>query len=145
MPLAVARARPLFLSDATVARLSCWVPRAAHEIALNHKKQLAVEFLAARYADLRAQMDKLDFALAAPQRVEALELKITGARYCSIQGHLAMSIKLEDNNGKRNTLYERSLMDMPPVDSDEQYTIDDVLIRQWHEADLFVGLASGVN
>ena len=119
-----------------------WPLRAAREIALNHNKQLSAEFLAQDYAALRARMSKLDFVLTAPEHMPGAQLRVVGARYCSIQGHLAAQIKLENPQGKHYTLYERSLTDTPTLPSQSEYMVDGVRIQVWREAGLFFGLAS---
>jgi len=119
-----------------------WPLRAAKEIALNHKKQLSAEFIATDYATLRARMSKLDFVLTAPQQLPNTQLSVVGARYCSIQGHLAAQIKLEDSQGKHYTLYERSLIDTPTLPNQSEYMVDGIRVQAWREAGLFFGLAS---
>lgn len=144
--LAVAALLALFitlpLTQWYVADQGDWPLRAAREIALNHKKQLTAEFLAQDYAALRAHMSKLDFVLTAPEHMPEAQLRVVGARYCSIQGHLAAQIKLEDPQGKRYTLYERSLIDTPTLPSQSEYMVDGVRIQEWQEAGLFFALAS---
>ncbi len=119
-----------------------WPLRAAREIALNHKKQLSAEFLAQDYAMLRARMNKLDFVLTAPEHMPVTQLRVVGARYCSIQGHLAAQIKLENPQGKHYTLYQRSLTDTPTLPAQSEYMVDGVRVQEWPEAGLFFGLAS---
>ncbi|MAE95782.1 MAG: hypothetical protein CL910_14085, partial [Deltaproteobacteria bacterium] len=70
------------------------------EIALNHSKNLTVEFAAVGYPRLREQMAELDFSLRAPRRTPGGDLHMLGGRYCSIQGRLAAQIKLEDERGR---------------------------------------------
>lgn len=124
-----------------VASSEDWSMRAAREIALNHKKQLAIEFLATDYASLRTQMSKLDFVLTAPSRMPVAGLAVVGARYCSIQGHLAAQVRLQDRDGHSYTLYQRSLHGVPILAAEQQHMIDGVQIREWQEAGLFFGLA----
>lgn len=119
-----------------------WSAVAAREIALNHKKQLAVEFPAMDYASLRAQMSKLDFVLTAPARLPIDGLQVVGARYCSIQGHLAAQVRLQDSDGRIYTLYQRTLLGVPVLEGVQEHVIDGVHIREWQEAGLFFGLAS---
>ncbi|MBI3777251.1 MAG: hypothetical protein HY273_17195 [Gammaproteobacteria bacterium] len=119
-----------------------WNVRAAREIALNHKKQLAVEFPDTDYASLRTQMSKLDFVLTAPSRLPIEGLRVVGARYCSIQGHLAAQVRLQDRDGRSYTLYERTSHGMPPLEAAQQHMIDGVQIQEWQEAGLFFGFAA---
>jgi len=119
-----------------------WTARAAQEIALNHKKQLREEFVATDFATLRRQMSKLDFPLVEPASLSALGLRVVGARYCSIQGHLAAQIKLTDVQGRRYTLYQTHIAADMAADVEWRSRIDGIDIRQWREADLFFGLAT---
>lgn len=131
---------PLTLWQATMSSED-WSAVAAREIALNHKKQLAIEFPATDYASLRTQMSKLDFVLTAPARLPVEGLQVVGARYCSIQGHLAAQVRLQDRNGRSYTLYQRSLHGVPTLAEEQQHLIDGVQIREWQESGLFFGLA----
>ncbi len=120
---------------------STWALRAAQEVALNHKKQLGVEFSGTDYESLRTQMSKLDFVLAAPTRLQNAGLRLVGARYCSIQGHLAAQIKLQDDRGQEYTLYQTHLPSPVPTLAAEDYSVNSVRIQEWQEAGLFFALA----
>ena len=113
----------------------------AAEIALNHSKNLAIEFPAKGYAELREQMDKLDFTLRPPGLPGLRGLRIVGGRYCSIQGHLAAQIKLEDDAGRRVTLYQTRFADgfagLPEGDRE----LEGLRIRIWRDGDLLLGIA----
>lgn len=125
--------------------VSDWTTRAALEVALNHRKHLAPEFEASDYDALRAAMDKLDFGLVAPQELPEPGLRVTGARYCSIQGNLAAQIKLRDPHGVEYTLYQTHLepdADLPPTE--REFVIDGVRIRQWQEGGVFLAFAESV-
>jgi hypothetical protein len=119
-----------------------WVTLAAREVALNHRKDLAPEFKANDYDVLRAAMRKLDFVLIAPQHLPEPGLRVTGARYCSIQGHLAAQIKLRDAQGIEYTLYQTHLK--PNADAspaEREFVIDGVRIWQWYEGGLLFAFA----
>lgn len=119
-----------------------WTLRAAQEVALNHKKQLAAEFLGADYDSLRLQMGKLDFVLTAPARLRESRLRLVGARYCSIQGHLAAQIRLKDDQGHEYTLYQTHLPSPTVAFSASDYRVDGIRIQEWREAGLFFALAT---
>lgn len=110
------------------------------EIAMNHRKQLNLEFSARDYATLQAQMGKLDFALAPPSNPAASSLHVVGARYCSIQGQLAAQIRARDLAGTVYTLYETKLTDRLRAVAGE-VEAEGVRIRLWSENGLFYGLA----
>jgi hypothetical protein len=119
-----------------------WATLAAREVALNHRKHLAPEFEAADYDALRAAMGKLDFVLLAPRELPEPGLRLTGARYCSIQGNLAAQIKLRDARGVEYTLYQTHIKPNADVPAAErEFVIDGVRIRQWRENGLFFALA----
>jgi hypothetical protein len=110
------------------------------EIAMNHKKQLPLEFSAGDYAGLQLQMNKLDFALAPPSSPATSEMHVIGARYCSIQGQLAAQIRLRDTTGRVYTLYETRLTDKLREVGGE-VKAEGVRVRLWKENGVFCGLA----
>ncbi|MAE97351.1 MAG: hypothetical protein CL910_22100 [Deltaproteobacteria bacterium] len=112
-----------------------------HEIVLNHRKNLAVEFDAEDYLGLREQMDRLDFALLRPQRFGGGELQLLGGRYCSLQGRMAAQLKLEDEEGRVLTLYQTGFGEVFEGLPEEQRELDGIPIRIWREGDLLFGLA----
>jgi len=116
--------------------------RVAQEIALNHNKQLAVEFVGNNLAYLRDEMKKLDFNLVASEKIAQANFTIAGGRYCSIQGQLAAQIKLIDQQGRRYTLYQTHLSDTLKSLPATEYIANGLPIQQWREQDVFFGLAS---
>lgn len=114
----------------------------AGEIAMNHKKQLALEFQASDYGDLRRQMEKLDFPLTAPADPEAARLRLLGARYCSIQGRLAAQVRLRDDAGHIHTLYETEASQKLRAAVSSQLRADGIRVRTWTEKGVFYGLAN---
>lgn len=118
--------------------------RVAEEIALNHGKQLAVEFTATSYRELARRMDKLDFDLRASPDARVARLGVLGARYCSIQGGLAAQVKLREAGGQVLTMYQTALTDeLGSVPAGEQI-VDGVRIRLWREGDRLLGLARSI-
>lgn len=117
----------------------------SQEIALNHNKQLAVEYSTDSYAALRDLMKKLDFTPTKPSRPDINELAFLGARYCSIQGQLAAQIKLKDKNGRIQTLYQTQLNDSLKTLTDKEFYVDGVKIKHWQENGLFFGLATSAD
>jgi len=115
------------------------------EIALNHAKQLALEFETDNYIDLDAMMTKLDFQLLASNNTQLNHLKMLGARYCSIQGGLAAQVKLVDEKGIRYTLYQTALTpELKSMELNKTY-LDGIEIFQWRENGLFFGLAHSID
>jgi hypothetical protein len=113
----------------------------AQEVALNHNKALDLEFHAQRVADLQGMMPKLDFVLIEPARIAHGELKLRGARYCSIQGELAAQLRFSDPDGRVHTLYEAKPVEglRPPRGS---LPVLGLSVELWQEAGLLLGLAS---
>ena len=115
----------------------------AHEIAMNHNKQLDAEFATESYADLRQAMDRLDFALVDPGRIGDDAPHLVGARYCSIQGQLAAQLRLETAEGKILTLYQTTLTPALKQLDRETLRADGLAIELWHQDGVFFGLARG--
>ena len=117
--------------------------KAAAEIAYNHNKNLDVEFQAASFRDLQKPLARLDFQLAAPARMQAEGLRLIGARYCSVGGHIAAQIRLAGPEGRRLTLYQfRPGTDYEGLsEAGIESEIDGVRVVVWREAGLVMGLA----
>ncbi len=113
----------------------------AQEIALNHNKQLKLDFEAKDYESLNQVMAKLDFTISKSEYENLAGLEIVGARYCSIQGKIATQIRLKDKDGKYFTLYQTKLTDLLKKSPAAIQRIQQVEVRQWQEGDLFFGLA----
>jgi hypothetical protein len=111
------------------------------EIALNHSKNLMVEYAAIEYPRLREQMGELDFPLRAPRQITRGKLRMLGGRYCSIRGRLAAQIKLEDEHGRVLTLYQTSFDEHFDGLPELQREQDGIQIRVWREDDLLFALA----
>lgn len=111
------------------------------EIALNHSKQLSLEFYADNYASLDKMMNKLDFNLLASSNTSLAGLTILGARYCSIQGNLAAQIRLKDKKGTYYTLYQTPITSALKTEKTGTFLSGDIKITQWQENNLFFGLA----
>jgi len=113
----------------------------AQEIALNHNKQLPIEFNAQTIAQLDKQMAQLDFALHDSKHSSLDNLTIIGARYCSIQGNLAAQIRLQDNSGNDYTLFQTPLTQSLNNQSELTSDVNNVFINRWQEDGVFFGLA----
>ena len=115
--------------------------RVLAEIAMNHKKQLAVEVAADNFTDIGRALDRLEFTVPRPERlIEGFTL--LGGRYCSIHGNLAAQLKLrEAGTGAVHTLYVTGLTpDLVGVAGGASEH-DGVAITLWREQDVFFGLA----
>ena len=112
----------------------------AREIAMNHRKLLAVEFISETIPDLSQQMSKLDFSLIRPGRLSEA-LTIVGARYCSIQGAIAAQIQLTDAAGHPYTLYQTRIRAPLTSIQEETFEFEGLQLKLWHENGIFLGLA----
>ena len=113
----------------------------AREVAMNHNKHLAPEFVAEDFASLSAQMDKLDFALTEPDVLRGSLWGVTGARYCTVQGRLAAQVQLSDLFGATLTLYEAPLHAEMDAVREGAVEIDGLRVLVWREAGLLMVLA----
>ncbi|HEB93491.1 MAG TPA: hypothetical protein ENI94_08490 [Gammaproteobacteria bacterium] len=113
----------------------------AKEIAVNHNKHLAIEFSTGDYRELNRLMDKLDFSGVVSKRLAPGEYRLLGGRYCSIQGQLALQLKLQDRAGNLYTLYQAPLNKILTSIQQGEQLIDGLHITLWREAGLLLGLA----
>lgn len=116
----------------------------AQEVALNHNKQIASEYVDDNYQSLANMMTKLDFELSFPTRLYDMGYQVIGARYCSIQGEIAAQIKLLNNEGDLVTLYQTRLNDELVLLNEQSYTADNVAVHNWQEENSFFSLARTV-
>jgi len=118
----------------------------AEEIAYNHNKNIQLEIKTSSIDDIQNFLSKIDFTLIQSKYLPAGNWELVGARYCSIQGKLAVLMKLKNQSeGKTQTLYQ------VPYPEDfkkngpkplETY-VNGVQVKLWREKGLLLGLASG--
>lgn len=113
----------------------------AKEIALNHAKHPEVTHSASAYEALRGHLDRLDFTLVGSSHAAMEGLALTGARYCSLQGHIAAQLRLEDARGRRVTLYQVRAAETFDGLTDAEIQIEGLRIQFWREAGVLLGLA----
>ena len=113
------------------------------EIAMNHRKQLAVEVAAPRYEQVQSGLPRLDFSVTPNPGASAVtDHVLIGGRYCSILGGLAAQLKLEDRaSGEPLTLYVTPLTDGLADMAPSQAVVDGVAISTWREDARFFALA----
>ena len=113
----------------------------AKEIAMNHIKQMEVEYKGNKFAELAQRMEQLDFQLHRPSKLPLSELRLVGARYCSIQGQIAAQVKFKDTHNRLYTLYQtqfrESLQGLTQVD----LMVEGVKVTIWREGDSVFGFA----
>ncbi len=115
--------------------------RIAREIAMNHVKNLQPEIQSASIEGLQKVMPSLDFKPFTPEVIKRMGLVLKGARYCTIQGNLAVHMQLKDASGKLHSVYQAPC---PPKLQKIKRTVvnlDNVQITMWNENGIFMGLA----
>ena len=129
--------------------LTIWYPfdqqtfeqRVVEEIVMNHEKQLQPDFTTRSLDILANQMHKLDFK---PQQLPnnmMLQNTLLGGRYCSIQGNIALQLKLRSPEGKLLTLYQTRLTPNLKLLAKGQNIIGDVKVTYGNSNNIFWGLA----
>lgn len=116
----------------------------AKEIALNHNKQLNIEFPAKQYTSLARSMAKLDFAPSKPNSRPCSGATLLGGRYCSIGSAIACQLKLRASDGAIQTLYQTRWANGYARLANRTIVVDGVKVRFWRERDVLFGLASSV-
>lgn len=114
----------------------------AEQIALNHNKQLQVEFTTQSYSALPQLMAKLDFAPARPTASPCQGSTLVGGRYCSIGNAIAAQLKLRSPDGAIHTLYQTRWANAYAAVADRTVVVDGVQVRFWRQRDVLFGLAS---
>ncbi len=117
--------------------------RVAQEIALNHNKNLGVEYASSDLQQLAARMTELDFQLRPPEQFATGDLTLIGARYCSIQGQIAAQLKYRSGtDGTLYTLYQTRLNNRLDALQPGSLAYQDVTIELWQADNLLMGLAT---
>lgn len=111
----------------------------AREVALNHEKALSSDIESNSILELNEQMTKLDFSMILPDQISS-KYTLKGARYCSINFHIAAQLKIEDTSGAISTLYLFKKMEDFPID--QKIILKDTEITLWDNENLVYALAS---
>lgn len=111
----------------------------AREVALNHEKALSSDIESSSIIELNQQMTKLDFSMILPEKISS-EYTLKGARYCSINFHIAAQLKIEDPSGSISTLYLFKKTEDFPID--QKIILQDTEVTLWDTGKLVYALAS---
>lgn len=114
------------------------------ELSMNHYKNLQVEFNTPAIESLSQTMAKLDFAPVTPKSVKLENYIMKGARYCSIQGNLAVLITLQHDSGSRHSLYQAPLDRTLAQIHRQSKSLDGITVNLWREGSIFMGLVGPV-
>lgn len=115
---------------------------ALQEASMNHVTKLQFDFKPERVEELDGRMDMLPFSLRMPELAVIAELKILGARYCTLSGNLAAHLKFSDPDDNQ----QYSLFVTPDVDKirsikAQPAQLNGVDVKLWRENGLFYALA----
>ncbi len=111
------------------------------EVAMNHGTRLDLEYYGDDLASLDDSMQQLPFTLVLPDVVKT-DVKLIGARYCSLVGNLSAHVKFQDQeSGKPVSLFvTRSTSELKRIQG-RSNRIDGVDVELWQEGGLFFALA----
>lgn len=113
----------------------------AAEAALGHNQPQELDFRVSRTSELRDAMKSLDFTPVEPARMEAMNMRLVGARYATIHGSLAAQIRYLEPNGEPCTLYLVRPVDQLATIPAGEYDLDGVRVSVWREKGLLMVLA----
>lgn len=83
------------------------IPRhIAKEVLVNHINIRALDVSTDSLDDVRRALDRLDFMPVSSGAVTGRNLRLLGARYCTLQGRIATQIMFETEEGEVVTLYQ---------------------------------------
>ncbi|MGB2693394.1 MAG: hypothetical protein WBB48_01325 [Thermodesulfobacteriota bacterium] len=115
------------------------------EIAMNHNKELSVEFPTDDLPNLQAKLDKLDFPLDKAEGVISDKYILMGGRYCSIQGNLAAQLKIiNEDTDSIETLYVTGLNSELTNVKPTNVNTEGINIKIWKQDGLLYGIASNI-
>ncbi|MEM9295364.1 MAG: hypothetical protein AAGA57_06135 [Planctomycetota bacterium] len=135
--IAIAAATWLVVSSASERQLHRTI---AAEIALNHRKAYAADVQTSDLAALPALMPKLDFTPVAATHPDAADLRLIGARYCSIDDAVAAQLNYLDPDGRPCTMYQARADQLPRI-QDRLFQLDGATVRIWTQDGVLIGLA----
>jgi len=114
----------------------------AEEIVVNYEKNLRAEIVADDFGDLATMTDRLGFVPSEPARLAGGDLRLVGARFCSVQRRAAVQITLTDATYRRFMLYQLAdAADLPDFE-DAAVHVDDVQVALWREGAFVYGLVT---
>lgn len=114
------------------------------EVAYNHNKNVGMEIKTASIDEIQSFLSKIDFALIQSEYFPLEQWELLGGRYCSIQGRLAVQMKIKNKiDGKLKTLYQVPYpKELAQLESGPMETYGrGVAVRLWREKGLLLGLA----
>lgn len=78
----------------------------AHEVLVNHLKIHRLDVSTDSIDKVRRELDRLDFSPFLSTRIYTSGYRLLGARYCTLQGVIALQMRLENAEGASITYYQ---------------------------------------
>lgn len=121
----------------------------ADEVALNHLKQRPLEVHGGASDELQTYFDELGFRLLLQPQSLGPQDALLGGRYCSIRGVTAAQLRLRDETGRVETLYQapydRDLFGRQPDvgrgETPRRLQVRGLTVELWVERGLLFALA----
>jgi len=121
----------------------------AEEVLANHINIHALDMETSSMEQIRLGMDRLNFVPVSTKTTTGDNLKLLGARYCTLQGVIATQLMFADEKGNLLTLYQAAYdpqqFGLLPDISQEQKPIavvkNGVEIRMWVEQGVVIAQA----
>ena len=105
----------IFLVVVVLLALPIWVSqpliqKISEEMTFNHLKSYEPEYFGEHISEVTANMSKLNFAAVWPEKLNPDLWSILGGRYCSVQGQVALQVKVKNRDtGEVSSLYQSAL------------------------------------
>lgn len=116
----------------------------ASHVVFYHQEPMPLNVRTADLDTLTMEMPRLRFTPAASDAVDSSRYHLYGARYCHIQGDLALHMRLTRDDGQSVTLYQ--VKDDPKFDVVDgvDVVVNGYRVRMWREDGLLMCLAEKI-
>lgn len=116
----------------------------AKHVVFYHEEPMPLNVKTDNLATISMEMPRLTFVPSASKHVDSDIYELYGARYCHIQGDLALHMRMMRDDGQSVTLYQ--VPDKPQYDSVDGATIEmnGYTVRIWRENGVLMCLAEKI-
>jgi len=116
----------------------------AKHVVFYHEEPMPLNVKTDNLATISMEMTRLNFVPATSEQVDSSIYHLYGARYCHIQGDLALHMRLMRDDGQSVTLYQ--VPDKPQYDSVDGATIEmnGYTVKIWRENGVLMCLAEKI-
>jgi len=128
------------LTGGTAGKAGAITRAIAVEAATTHRQQHAPEVHPNRMAECGRLLGRLDFQPRRPRHPAALGLSLEGARYCTVQGRLAVQAMLRDARGAGYSLFQVRVDEALARARPGEQQIGDLNVGVWEEDELLMVL-----